>query len=191
MTVSINQLASDVAILLGEALARECRPHESPFPDVEDKVRVMAPGLLEELIMKARPEDLTDSKRASPPVTIDRSGIVSLSLPEDYLRAVYIRMSDWKRPVTQVTGPSDPGFDRQSSPWHGIRGSLERPVAIEGVGKTGARILQLFSSGSDATLDSFIYSPRPALGATDALEIPMVLYPTLLNELMMKLGAEV
>ena len=47
--VSIHEIASGVAAILGESLALDCRPEESPFPDIEDRVRIMAPAVLASL----------------------------------------------------------------------------------------------------------------------------------------------
>lgn len=49
--VTLNQLATDVAILLGEALSLECQPEESPFPNLIDRVHTLAPGILSSLLI--------------------------------------------------------------------------------------------------------------------------------------------
>lgn len=49
--VTLNQLATDVAILLGEALSLECQPEESPFPNLSDRVQILAPGILSSLLI--------------------------------------------------------------------------------------------------------------------------------------------
>lgn len=47
---SLKQVASEVAALLGETLSEENRPEESPFPGIEIRVRILAPGILAALI---------------------------------------------------------------------------------------------------------------------------------------------
>lgn len=51
MKVTLEKLTSDVATLLGESLSLECQPEESPFPGIEDRVRILAPGLLSSLLI--------------------------------------------------------------------------------------------------------------------------------------------
>ena len=49
---SIRQLAADVATLLGETLLPENLPEECPFPSIENRVRILAPGILADLTEK-------------------------------------------------------------------------------------------------------------------------------------------
>ena len=50
---TISQLALDVATLLGESLTLECQPEESPFPRIEDRVRILVPGLIHKLMIRS------------------------------------------------------------------------------------------------------------------------------------------
>lgn len=55
MKRKITQIASDVATLLGESLALECAPEESPFPGIEQRVRLLVPAAL--AAVSSHPED--------------------------------------------------------------------------------------------------------------------------------------
>ena len=52
--VVLKELAEDLATLLGESLQLECQPEESPFPGIEDRVRILAPGILSNILMAPR-----------------------------------------------------------------------------------------------------------------------------------------
>lgn len=56
----LDQLASEVAILLGESLALECQPEESPFPGIKDRVRILAPGILATILILPPPDITLD-----------------------------------------------------------------------------------------------------------------------------------
>lgn len=44
--ISLKQLATEVATLLGESLATDNLLPENPFPGIENRVRILAPGIL-------------------------------------------------------------------------------------------------------------------------------------------------
>lgn len=48
--ISLKEVASDVANLLGETLSPAGLTEESPFPNIENRVRILAPGILSDLI---------------------------------------------------------------------------------------------------------------------------------------------
>lgn len=181
MKVTLKQLASDVAVLLGESLALECRPEESPFPGMEERVKLMAPGVLADMIKNASAEELNPGNELPSTVSVSADGIVSLPLPGDFLRLVSVKMSDWQRDVTVVTGENDPALAMQWCRWRGIRGQPERPVVIIGRNESGERCLLMFSSSQDARLEYGRYMPYPRFDTTDSLDIPDRLYPLLLN----------
>ena len=180
--LTFKQLAIDVATLQGDCLALECSPDESPIPDFENRVRIIAPGILSSLILDTPPEDFSDPKKLSSDISIDENGTVTLKLPEDFLKLVSIRMSDWKRSVTQpvVTGQLDHSL--QSSRFAALRGNPERPVVMKGFDNAGNRCLRLFTSSRDATLAEGLYMASPDISG-DSISIPEGLYHQLVARL--------
>lgn len=55
--VTIKRLASEVSALLGEPAEASYTPLESPFPDIEIKVRILSPGILAEMIRDTSEKD--------------------------------------------------------------------------------------------------------------------------------------
>lgn len=182
--VALKQLAADVATLLGEALSLECHPEESPFPDIEDRVRTIAPGILSDLILSSPLDSLSDWKSFSGSFKMDDNGVVTFSLPDDFLRLVSIRMSDWQTPVSLIIPMDSDKGKCQKSIWNGIRGTPSRPVVMEDFSSTGQRCLKLFTSGKNATLEIFLYMTRPVIDSSDSIEIPDRLYHSLLSQIL-------
>lgn len=176
--ISISRLAEEVAQILGEALMLECHPDESPFPSIESRVRCLAPGVLSGLVIDAPRYFLPDAVRWKGEAKADSDGTVRIKLPDNFLRLVEVRMSDWKFGVTEVCQPGTRLYFRQGSSWKGVRGSSERPVAIRGIEAEGGESLLLYSSAPDAVLDYLVYVPEPEVTEDDMMEVPRrLLFP--------------
>ena len=175
--VEIKQLASDVAAILGESLALDCSPEESPFPDLQLRVRILAPEALNKLIWDTPLCRLSDAKAFQGTVKRDENGDGKLELPEDFFRLVSVRMSDWKYPVTEIAESGQ--TEIQSSRWPGVKGNPERPAVTLEMVAPGKRVMHLYSSDADATLSSFLYIPRPEVSAAGILSLPSDLYSPL------------
>ena len=71
-------------------------------------------------------------------------------LPDDYLRLVSFRMSDWERAATLIT-VDDPRYQWQHSRFPGICGNPQNPIAVEVTYPEG-RVLEFFSCHLPASL---------------------------------------
>ena len=126
------------------------------FPDIEDRVRILAPGILAELISEMPGLLLPADFNIGNQVVIDRKGVVTLSLPDDFLRLVSVKMSDWNHPVVEIT--TDPALlALQNSEWEGVRGNPQRPVVTFGLDGYGERSLKMYGSDNDSTLEHAHY----------------------------------
>lgn len=182
--IAISKLSSDVAALLGESLLPECATPESPFPDLEDSVRILAPGFLAELLLASDSIDISASAVNIPGTPqINSDGVVSLDCPDDFLRIISLKMSDWRCPVTALSIPSDPDFRRLFSLRDGIRGNPERPVAFLSFANEGKRTLKMLSSKEGARLEIALYVARPTIDSAGYIKIPDGLYHPLLIKL--------
>ena len=183
---TIRQLAGEVATILGDALALECQPEESPFPDIENRVRILAPGILSSLLMES-PLDLSGAAKPFPgKVETDSDNSATIPLPDDFLRLAIIRLKGWKRPVFRLTSPAGPEGARQNCKWSGIRGNPDRPVALRDFDSEGNPCIRLIpasgskaadnqtspDSSSGASLETGAYIPRPAVSDADTISIP-------------------
>ena len=183
MIVSISKLAKEVATLLGDAMELECQPAESPFPDIEDRVRILAPGLLKDLLLDEGNVVPEEAKSLVPAVSVDSEGVGVLILPADFQRLVSLKMSDWRRPVKKITDTDSNEYPMQGSKWPGIRGTPERPVVTAGFNHDGKRCLRLFSCTSSSQPEYLIYQGIPEVSNSDSMEIPSSLYFKLVREI--------
>lgn len=93
-------------------------------------------------------------------------------LPEDFMRLLIFKMSDWERPVYEPITAADPQYQLQFSRYKGLRGNPQKPV-VSIVSRAEGRALELFSSkDSTATVEQAVYLPFPKVDCDGGIEIP-------------------
>lgn len=99
----------------------------------------------------------------------DLSGYVTL--PEDFMRLVAFKMSDWETGVYNAIAPSDAAYMYQKSRW-GIGGNWERPVCAVVPSGDSLKLEYYRSRTTDAGIETALYRPYPAIknGKTDVSE---------------------
>lgn len=184
--VSLNQLGEDVARLLGESLQLECHTEECPFPELSERAGLLAPECLASLI-KERKREITEGWKKFPtnPV-IDGEGVATLPLPSDFLCLGFLKMSDWRRGITELFTPDSAEASRQASPHPGIKGNPERPVGVLGLNSDGYGSIFLYSSSASSRLETGLYWPMPFVSGNSA-DIPELLYGPLLEKIAEKI----
>lgn len=109
-----------------------------------------------EILLKA-PIYRLDVTSATPSPVQNSSDLVTgyIQAPDDFLRLVSLRMSDWQRPVTELSTHGDAVAMRQYN--RHIRGGVSRPVGIAGRNSKGV-IIEYFSTLADKhTVTEFLY----------------------------------
>lgn len=98
------------------------------------------------------------------------SGVIHL--PDDFMRLVTFKMSDWERPVVEAIDETDPRYELQGSRYGGIRGNVQKPVVVITQQPVG-QVLEFYSciSGSSVTLSRARYIPYPKIGTDNGIEI--------------------
>lgn len=182
-TITVKELANQVATLLGEAIGIDSIMADSPFPDIENRVRLMAPGILSDLLLELPASELPSSFPITTKLTVEPNGVAKLNLPDDFMRLVSIKFSDWKRAVTEITTDAD-CLAMQASGIEGIMGSPERPVALIDVDPFGMKQLKLFSTDSEARLEHAFYVPVPKPDSSGSLSYPEILHHRLLERML-------
>lgn len=93
-------------------------------------------------------------------------------LPDDFMRLLIFRMSDWERPVYEPITAADPRYPLQFSRHKGVRGNPQKPV-VAIVTRAEGRALELFSCRSQsATVDQAVYIPLPKIDRDGGIDIP-------------------
>lgn len=93
--------------------------------------------------------------------TDEEKGIGHIALPDDYLRLVMFKMSDWAHAVSVAVSPDSPLYHQQFSEWKGVRGNPSRPViAFATDMETGKAVLQFFSCDNTEAKAELTYIQR-------------------------------
>jgi hypothetical protein len=99
-------------------------------------------------------------------------------LPNDYLRLLTLKMSDWKRGVHATIPVESAEYSQLQSGFIGITGNPERPVVAEGqhIGTLDNAVVQWreLEAYTSATgeCSEFRYCPIPMIDQIDCLEFP-------------------
>ncbi len=92
----------------------------------------------------------------------------TIPLPDDFLRLIRFRMSDWARPVTEAITVHDKRYAMQQSPCYGVHGNPDKPVvAVTGIYNDDEReiirVLELYTTGNDSYVKEALYIPYPRI----------------------------
>lgn len=99
------------------------------------------------------------------------SGKGWLILPDDFMRLVVFKMSDWHHSVSEAITQDDPKYSRQWSKWKGICGNPEKPV-VAIVNRAEGNVLEFFSCNDDtATVEQAVYIPLPRIDLDGGIDV--------------------
>ena len=137
-------MSGDVIVEVG---VENSKPYDSIIAELLDESAL-------EVLLKA-PFYRSNITSGSPSVhTDDTTG--SLTLPDDFLRLVSLRMSDWQQPVTELAIAGDEVAKRQANKF--LRGGKAKPVGV--LSKTSAGYKINYYSSSTHTVEEFLYIKR-------------------------------
>lgn len=92
-------------------------------------------------------------------------------LPDDFMRLVVFKMSDWRHSVSEAITQDDPKYSRQWSRWKGICGNPEKPV-VAIVNRAEGNLLEFFSCHDDtATVEQAVYVPLPRIDLDGGIDV--------------------
>lgn len=92
-------------------------------------------------------------------------------LPDDFMRLIAFRMSDWERTVYAAISVDNPLYTKQSSRYKGIRGNVQKPVCAI-VNRAEGKALEFYSCNSeDAYVSRASYLPYPHIDEDDGIDI--------------------
>lgn len=92
-------------------------------------------------------------------------------LPDDFMRLIAFRMSDWERTVYAAISVDDPLYAKQSSRYKGIRGNVQKPVCAI-VNRAEGKALEFYSCNSEeAYVSRASYLPYPHIDEDGGIDI--------------------
>ncbi len=94
-----------------------------------------------------------------------------LILPDDFMRLVVFKMSDWRHSVSEAITQDDSKYSRQWAKWKGICGNTEKPV-VAIVKRAEGNVLEFFSCNDDtATVEQAVYIPLPRIDLDGGIDV--------------------
>lgn len=94
-----------------------------------------------------------------------------LLLPDDFMRLIAFKMSDWERTCYTAVSADDPIYQLQSSRYKGIRGNVQKPVCAV-VNRPEGKALEFYSCNSEeATISRANYLPYPCIDEDGGIDI--------------------
>ena len=92
-------------------------------------------------------------------------------LPDNFMRLIVFRMSDWERDVYHAIAEDDPEYEKQSRRFKGIRGTPQKPICAIVVRPEG-RALEFYScKNNDALVSKAVYLPYPYIDNHNGINI--------------------
>lgn len=92
-------------------------------------------------------------------------------LPDDFMRLIAFRMSDWERTCYNAISVDDPLYDLQSSRFKGVRGNVQKPVCAV-VNRAEGKALEFYSCNSEeAYVKRATYLPYPKIDDEEGIDI--------------------
>lgn len=136
--------------------------------DINDPYTLLIDSLLDEAtkrVILLAPAHVLTATLSTTTATADTSDnkIGYIVLPFNFLRAISLKMADWKREVREFILPSDKRYKAQQNKY--IRGGVNKPVAAlthRKVGESAQRVIEYYSVDSSHVIDYFFYVPETA-----------------------------
>lgn len=188
MKVSVKDVTESVLRRLNEnpSLPEEMMEYGEPWMDVRVMIEGILPEVAERVIMEADAEEIREWLPLGVNAIRVRTGEICrtlLPLPDDYLRMVYIRMSDWSEEVSRIIDSRSDvisyrrlrekrrGYGRSSIP------------AVAQVFHDRRRALEIFGSVEGSRLAEGGYLPKPERDGEGNLLFPSSLKVALVERM--------
>lgn len=102
---------------------------------------------------------------------IGEDGKGFIILPDDFMRLIAFRMSDWTRTIYDAITESSPEYALQSSRFKGICGNTEKPV-VALVRRSEGKVLEFYSSrDASAHVAQATYLPEPRIDRDGGIDV--------------------
>ncbi|MBD5197298.1 MAG: hypothetical protein HDS89_07595 [Bacteroidales bacterium] len=139
---------------------------------VSELIRMLAPGTAEEVILAAEWGEIDEWLELDADVDWVEPGRGEVELPEDFLRLMVFRMSDWRRAVRSTVDPGSGVYALRFTPGRHREGVRKAPMVALTGGEKRKRLEFIGSTDPGAYVERSGYLPRPQRSEEDVLWIP-------------------
>lgn len=171
--MNIERLTDRVLLEIGETpeMCLAIGQGIDPEATLRRRIAEMIPGAVAGVVSSLPVDEIPVWKSYTASVAVSDDGRGTVVLPDSCLRIHSIRVSSWERPVMRIHGSDHWLRGLQTSRWHGLRGTVSRPVVFRTV-KDGKPALELVPAADGDTLAEFWYVEYPEAGDDGEIEVP-------------------
>lgn len=173
MIVQAEDMARDVRIAIdmnhnSTPLLAEGDPDTESIDDIIRAKLVDAVRMVE---MEAPAKLLEQGHQFGEYITWAEDGKGWTILPDDFMRLVVFKMSDWSYSISDAITQDDPIYNQQFSKYKGVSGNPEKPV-VAIVNRAEGQVLEFFSCKDDtATVEQAVYIPMPSIDDNGGIDV--------------------
>lgn len=174
---SVQSIVKDVLVLLDENnISRALLTEEATFSlSIRDIIRGRIEDAAKQVVAGAPAHILSSGAHlefsGELGLHIEDDGRGWVNLPDDFLRLIAFKMSDWDRAVYETISPTDEEYEMQFCKFGGVRGNKHNPV-VALVFQPNYRVLEFFTSAKDADVEYACYIPCPYITEDDQIDLP-------------------
>lgn len=154
----VNELIREVRIALDEnAVQTEYMEENADNLELDDIIRAKLPEAVRDVTEAASVELLEPVVMTTEVATTDGGG--TLTVPEDFLRIVSLKMEGWNRSVTTIAGEGSDIDLMQRNRYS--RGTAMKPVCVMSHDASGNKVIEYF--GASSGVERALYMPLPKI----------------------------
>lgn len=173
MIYNVTRIIRDVRIALDQNVSGQqlLAIEDIDTLSLEEIIRSKIEEAVRRIESTAPPHYLEEGHTFGDAVNSNGDGSGWILLPDDFMRLVAFRMSDWERTVYAAISADDPEYAKQSSRYKGLRGNVQQPVCAI-VNRPEGKVLEFYSCNSEqAYVSRANYIPYPAIDTDNGIDI--------------------
>lgn len=173
-TIEVKDIINDVRVKLDEIGLNESEMAVEVEDNTNlDKVIKSCLPTAYNFVCENADASMLEGKSGNAALTINSEMVGKITLPDDFLRLINVRLSSWNSSFSKIITEDSPEYRMQSNRW--LCGSPECPIAAI-IHSTSGRELELYkASSSNDSLRSFMYIPIYD-GISETLEVSDQIY---------------
>lgn len=180
MQYLLEGILSDVRIALDENEMTADLIRDINTLSLNDIIRQKVVDAVRTVSLNASADLMGDAPSIASEITW-KGNVATLPLPDDFLRLVIFKMSDWTIPVLAAITDSSPTYLQLQCKWAGVRGNDERPIVAVVQSPEGYRLEAYGSKDETAQIEMAKYNPVPQI-EENKISFCKLLYPAVIYQ---------